>query len=51
VRPVRRQGLDLLTWDTFENPLGTPPLFTLSQNSGAINGQLAPIVRPDPCRP
>lgn len=36
-------------WDTHENLAGQPSLYMLSDNNGAINGQLAPIARPDPC--
>jgi hypothetical protein len=37
------------TWDTEEDATQRQ-FFSLTYNRGAINGQLAPIVRPDPCR-
>lgn len=37
------------TWDTTETA-DQRRLFTLTDSAGAINGQLAPIARPDPCR-
>jgi hypothetical protein len=37
------------TWDTEEDPIQRQ-FFSLSYNRGAVNGVLAPIVRPDPCR-
>jgi hypothetical protein len=37
------------TWDTTETA-DQRRLHTLTDTGGAINGQLAPIVRPDPCR-
>jgi hypothetical protein len=37
------------TWDTTETA-DQRRLHTLADSGGAINGQLAPIVRPDPCR-
>jgi hypothetical protein len=39
------------TMDTLE-PLGSQELFFMAvERQGAINGQLAPIARPDPCNP
>jgi hypothetical protein len=44
------QGYVYFAWDTYE-PLASLELFyQLAEQRGAINGQLAPIVRPDPCR-
>jgi hypothetical protein len=37
------------TWDTTETA-DQRRLFTLTDSGGAINGQLAPVVRGDPCR-
>jgi hypothetical protein len=37
------------TWDTDEDPVQRQ-FFTTTYNRGAVNGVLAPIVRPDPCR-
>jgi hypothetical protein len=37
------------TWDTAENA-DQRRFFSVAEAGGAINGQLAPIVRPDPCR-
>jgi hypothetical protein len=37
------------TFDTTDSP-GQRSLFTLQDTRGAINGVLAPIVRPDPCQ-
>lgn len=43
------QGWLFWTWDTYE-PLASQELFfKLSENGGAINGQLAPLAKPDPC--
>jgi hypothetical protein len=39
------------TWDTHEPLAGQPRFFMLDERGGAINGQLAPIARPDPCEP
>lgn len=47
-----RQGFSgwlFWTWDTSEND-DQRRFFSASESGGAINGQLAPIVRPDPCR-
>ncbi|HEX4816870.1 MAG TPA: hypothetical protein VFV66_29370 [Nonomuraea sp.] len=42
-------GYLYFAWDTYE-PLASLDLFyQLTEKSGAINGQLAPIVRPNPC--
>lgn len=44
------QGWLFWTWDTYE-PLANQELFfKMNETRGAINGQLAPIVRPNPCR-
>jgi hypothetical protein len=40
------KGYLLWTWDTVEQP----ELWNAIDSGGAINGQLAPIVRPDPCQ-
>jgi len=37
------------TWDTEEDAIQRL-FFSMSYDRGAINGVLAPIVRPDPCR-
>lgn len=37
------------TWDTTETA-DQRRLFTLTESGGAINGQLAPIARPNPCK-
>ena len=44
------QGWLFWTWDTHEALASQPLFFHLDEVRGAINGQLAPIVRPDPCR-
>jgi hypothetical protein len=44
------QGWLFWTWDTKENLADQRLFFHLTDSRGAINGQLAPIVRPDPCR-
>jgi len=44
------QGWLFWTWDTHEALASQPLFFHLDESNGAINGQLAPIVRPDPCR-
>ncbi|EWM16285.1 hypothetical protein [Kutzneria sp. 744] len=47
------QGWLLWTYDTDQvNPdlAGQGDYYSLTDSGGAINGQLAPIVRPDPCR-
>ena len=43
------QGWLFWTWDTHEALASQPLFFHLDEVRGAINGQLAPIVRPDPC--
>lgn len=42
-------GWLLWAWDTTETA-DQRRLFTLTDANGAINGQLAPVVRKDPCR-
>jgi hypothetical protein len=44
------QGWLFWTWDTHEDLANQRKFFHLSDSGGAINGQLAPITRPDPCR-
>ena len=44
------QGWLYWTWDTHENLASQPLFFHLDESGGAINGQLAPVARPDPCR-
>ena len=39
------------TWDTYENLASQDTLYKLVESNGAINGQMAPIVQPDPCTP
>lgn len=43
------QGWIYWTWDTHEHLASQELFFHLTDSNGAINGQLAPIVRPDPC--
>jgi endo-1,4-beta-mannosidase len=49
---LNAKGWLFWTWDTsLTTSLASQNLFySLADNNGAINGQLAPIVRPDPCR-
>jgi hypothetical protein len=44
------QGYLYFTWDTTERLASLELFFPMAEQRGAINGQLAPIVRPDPCR-
>lgn len=47
------QGADgwlFWTWDTHENLANQELFYKLDENRGAINGVLAPVARPDPCR-
>ena len=44
------QGYLFWTWDTTERLASQELFFQMAEQRGAINGQLAPIVRPDPCR-
>lgn len=44
------QGYLFFTWDTTERLASLELFFQMAEQRGAINGQLAPIVRPDPCR-
>jgi hypothetical protein len=44
------QGYLYFTWNTTEPLASMESFFHLTESGGAINGQLAPIVRPDPCR-
>jgi hypothetical protein len=44
------QGYLFWTWDTTERLASQELFFQMAEQHGAINGQLAPIVRPDPCR-
>lgn len=50
--PLHAKGWLFWTWDTdTTTSLASQGLFySLADDSGAINGQLAPIVRPGPCR-
>ncbi|MFG1942971.1 hypothetical protein [Nonomuraea sp. NPDC048826] len=43
-------GYLYFAWDTYEPLASLDSFFQMSEKGGAINGQLAPIVRPDPCR-
>ncbi len=43
------QGWLYWTWDTHEQLANQELFFHLSDSNGAINGQLAPVARPDPC--
>ena len=45
------QGWLFWTWDTHENLASQPLFFHLDDGGGVINAQLAPVARPDPCRP
>lgn len=49
---LNAKGWLFWTWDTsLTTSLGYQDLFySLADNNGAVNGQLAPIVRPDPCK-
>jgi hypothetical protein len=42
-------GYLFFTWDTTEPLASVDEFFHLNENDGAINGVLAPIMRPDPC--
>jgi hypothetical protein len=44
------KGYLYFTWDTTEPLASLDQFFHLTDHNGAINGVLAPIVRPDPCR-
>ena len=44
------KGYLFFTWDTAERLASLELFFQMAEQRGAINGQLAPIVRPDPCR-
>ncbi|WTX00885.1 cellulase family glycosylhydrolase (plasmid) [Streptomycetaceae bacterium NBC_01309] len=44
------KGWAFWTWDTTEDLAEQRRFYNLRDNSGAINGQLAPIVRFDPCK-
>jgi hypothetical protein len=43
------QGWIFWTWDTYENLASQDLFFRMTENRGAINGQLAPIAQPNPC--
>jgi hypothetical protein len=43
------QGWIFWTWDTYENLASQDLFYKMTENHGAINGQLAPIAQPDPC--
>ncbi len=52
-REACRLGSDgylYFTWDTTEPLASLDKFFHMTERNGAINGVLAPIVRPDPCR-
>jgi hypothetical protein len=38
------------TWDTSSSLANLDKLYNLVESNGAINGQLAPVARPDPCK-
>ncbi|MEV0616747.1 hypothetical protein AB0I81_25750 [Nonomuraea sp. NPDC050404] len=42
-------GYLFFAWDTYEPLASLDKFFQMTESGGAINGQLAPIVRPDPC--
>lgn len=44
------EGYLYFTWDTTEPLASLDKFFHMTERNGAINGVLAPIVRPDPCR-
>ena len=44
------QGWATWTWDTVSSLANQDKFFNQIESNGSINGQLAPIVRPDPCR-
>lgn len=44
------QGYLFFTWDTTEPLASLELFFQMAEQRGAINGQLAPIVRPNPCQ-
>jgi hypothetical protein len=44
------KGWLYFAWDTYERLAQLEFYFQLAESHGAINGQLAPIVRPDPCQ-
>jgi hypothetical protein len=57
MRDLQKEGCALgakgylyFTWDTTEQLASLDQFFHMSEQGGAINGLLAPIVRPDPCR-
>jgi hypothetical protein len=57
MRDLQKEGCALgakgylyFTWDTTEPLASLDKFFHMTDQRGAINGQLAPIVRPDPCR-
>lgn len=57
MRDLQKEGCALgakgylyFTWDTTEPLASLDLFFHMSEQRGAINGVLAPIVRPDPCR-
>jgi len=57
MRDLQREGCALgakgylfFTWDTTDALASLDHFFTMSEQGGVINGVLAPIVRPDPCR-
>lgn len=45
------QGWLYWTWDTHEDLAGMPLFVHMDDANGAVNGMLAPIKRPDPCKP
>lgn len=56
MRDLQREGCRLgsegylyFTWDTTEPLASLDKFFHMTDNNGAINGVLAPIMRPDPC--
>jgi len=57
MRDLQKEGCALgakgylyFTWDTTEPLASLDQFFHMTDNNGAINGVLAPIIRPDPCR-
>lgn len=47
--PLGARGWLFFAWDTREDLASLPLFFQMTDTRGAINGQLAPIVRPNPC--
>ncbi|MFC5829584.1 hypothetical protein [Nonomuraea insulae] len=46
---LNSSGYLFFAWDTYEPLASLDQFFQMTESGGAINGRLAPIVRPDPC--